>query len=367
MSESAPTAQLDNNQLVLAGDWVIGQSLPEIPALANGLRIKLEGLGNWDSALASWIYAVQLKAARKHYIVEIDNAPDNLNKLLELVAGSLKKPSYVAKELTKHPFGSREKAAFWLRETVEAFESAVRFLGDIFLAFGPFIKKKAHFRLGDWLKEFHGAGGKAVPIVTLISFLVGLIVAFVSAIQLKLFGASLYVADLVGLSMTREMGALMSAIIMAGRTGAAYAAQIGSMKRSEELDALRTMGLDPMQMVVIPRVMALSTMLPLLAILGAFMGILAGLIITETFFDVSAFQYINQTALAVSPKDCIIGFVKAIVYGFLIAYAGAWRGMRCGKSADAVGRAATSAVVLGITLVIIANAIFAVLLNALQL
>jgi phospholipid/cholesterol/gamma-HCH transport system permease protein len=182
-----------------------------------------------------------------------------------------------------------------------------------------------------------------------------------------MFGASIYVADLVGISMTREMGSLMTGIIMAGRTGAAYAAQIGAMKRSEELDALRTMGLSPITMVVLPKTLALTTMTPLLSIFSTFVGMFAGLTVANSVLDISVFQYINETAHSVPLHDLIIGVLKSVVYGFLVAFAGAWRGSRCGNSADAVGKAATSAVVLSLTLIVVADGLFAVLLNALKL
>lgn len=362
---SEPTVTVEGEKLILKGLWQLPAVAPELPeGLSGKVVADIGGVEDWDSTLVAYLWAIKRRMGCELLLQNAPKGAENVEKLLAIAAaasGAVKVPKPASK------LRAREKAAVWLDKLNESVTSAISFLGEIFIAWGKFAAKKTHFRLMDWLKEFHEVGWRALPIVALISFLVGMIVAFVSAVQLKLFGATVYVADLVGLSMSREMGALMTAIIMAGRTGAAYAAQIGSMKRSEELDALRTMGLNPVEMVVLPRVIALTSMIPLLSIFSVFLGVFAGLVVCDAFFGVSTFQYMDEISRAVGPKELFIGVVKAVVYGFLVAFAGAWRGTRCGDSADAVGQAATSAVVLGITLVIVANAAFAVILNALQL
>jgi len=357
---TTPTVALDGEKLIFEGDWLLSNSIPEVPVVENVKEVNVSKVGQWDSSLVAVLWKIQKQAGEVK--VPVKAMPENLKKLLAL---STSAGENVAQK--RQVTSQRYRAAVWLKNVWDAFSDAISFLGEIFLRLGKLIKTREHFRPNDWLVEFHEAGMKALPIVTFLSFLVGLILAFVSAIQLQLFGASIYVADLVGVSMTREMGALITGIIMAGRTGASYAAQIGSMKRSEELDALRTMGLSPVDMVVLPKVVALTTMLPLLTIFSMFVGMLAGLVVGNSVLGLSAFQYINQTATAVPLKSLFIGFGKAFVYGFLVAFAGAWRGMRCGTTADAVGKAATSAVVLSLTLIVIANAIFAILLNALKI
>lgn len=371
-----PTVELREDTLVLKGDWTLSAAAPEFPNLKANTTVDISAVKDWDSALVTALW--RLRRSR-NVTVSLRGAPANMEKLLALAEGGAERgavsqtlgspASKVGITHKIHSESKRYKAAVWLRNISNSFADALAFLGEIVMAIGRFssAKTRAHFRLNDWLVEFWQAGYKALPIVAFISFLVGLIMAFVSAIQLKLFGASIYVADLVGLSMTREMGALMTAIIMAGRTGAAYAAQIGSMKRSEELDALRTMGLNPIDMVVLPRVMALTWMMPLLSVFATFVGVFAGLIVSDSILGVSVFQYINEISNAVPVRHLFIGIIKAFVYGFLVAFAGAWRGVRCGNSADSVGYAATSAVVLGLTLIVFANAIFAIVLNALNL
>jgi phospholipid/cholesterol/gamma-HCH transport system permease protein len=208
-------------------------------------------------------------------------------------------------------------------------------------------------------------GANALPIVALISALVGLIVAFVSVVQLERFGASIYVADLVSLAMTREMGCLMTGVIMAGRTGAAFAASIGSMQANEELDALQTFGINRVHYLVLPRLIALALMMPLLCMFADLIGIAGGMISALPFTKGGVVQYLVQTKKALTVIDVLIGLAKSAVFGMIIGGIGCYRGMRCGRNAAAVGEATTSAVVQGITWIIAADALFAVLCTAL--
>ncbi|MDR1591078.1 MAG: ABC transporter permease [Puniceicoccales bacterium] len=210
-------------------------------------------------------------------------------------------------------------------------------------------------------------GSDALPIVALISALVGLIMAFVSVVQLERFGASIYVADLVALAMTREMGCLMTGVIMAGRTGAAFAASIGSMQANEELDALQTFGIDRITHLVVPRVIALAIMMPLLCIFSDLIGIVGGMVSSLPFTKNGLTQYLLQTKKALEISDVLIGLVKSISFGVIIAGIGCYKGIFCGRSAAAVGKATTSAVVHGITWIIVADAFFAILFTALNI
>ncbi|MDR1435413.1 MAG: ABC transporter permease [Puniceicoccales bacterium] len=214
------------------------------------------------------------------------------------------------------------------------------------------------------LPFFQQTGVDALPIVSLISVLVGLIMAFVSVVQLERFGASIYVADLVGLAMTREMGCLMTGVIMAGRTGAAFAASIGSMQANEELDALQTFGIDKMIYLVLPRVFALALMMPLLCIFADLIGIIGGMISSLPFMKCTITQYVHQTKQAIGMTDIFIGLLKSFCFGIVVAGIGCCKGIRCGRNAAAVGNATTAAVVQGITWIIIVDAIFAVICTA---
>jgi phospholipid/cholesterol/gamma-HCH transport system permease protein len=200
-------------------------------------------------------------------------------------------------------------------------------------------------------------GAQALPIVSLISVLVGLILAFVSAIELKMFGAQVFVADVVGIGMVRIMGAVMAGIIMAGRTGAAFAAQIGTMQVNEEIDALQTHGISAMEFLVLPRMVALIVMMPLLCLYADVMGIVGGIVVGTAMLDLSLTEYLNRTREAVKMTYLWIGLFHSIVFGVLVALAGCLRGMQCGRSASAVGEATTSAVVTSIVAIVAATAV----------
>ena len=223
----------------------------------------------------------------------------------------------------------------------------LQFLGEAMESFGRLTIGRARFRRSDLVDIIFECGAAALPIVTLISFLVGLILAFVGAIQLTQFGAQIYVADLVGIAMAREMGALMTAIIMSGRTGAAFAAQLGTMQVNEEIDALTTFGLSPMDFLVLPRMIALILMMPLLCIYADLMGILGGALVGVGMLKLSVTEYVNETINGVSLTDFSVGIFKSAIFGVLVAICGCMRGIQCGRSASAVGLAATSAVVTG--------------------
>jgi phospholipid/cholesterol/gamma-HCH transport system permease protein len=239
------------------------------------------------------------------------------------------------------------------------------FLGGAGVAVARLFTGRATLRWSDLLLFMQEAGSQAVPIVSLISLLVGLILAFVGAIQLKAFGAQIYVADLVGIAMVRVMGAIMTGIIMAGRTGAAFAAQLGTMQVNEEIDALKTLGVEPMEFLVLPRMVALVIMMPLLCIYADIMGILGGMIVGVTMLDLNPIVYLNQTKAAVSLTNVWIGLFYGAVFGMLVALSGCLRGIQCERSASAVGYAATSAVVTGIVSIIVATAIITVICNVL--
>jgi phospholipid/cholesterol/gamma-HCH transport system permease protein len=257
--------------------------------------------------------------------------------------------------------GIGDSAVAFYQSTVEM----LGFIGGAFLVFMKMLIGRATFRRSDLVILIKECGADALPIVSLISLLVGLILAFVGAIQLMMFGAQIYVADLVGIAMVRVMGAVMTGIIMTGRTGAAYAAQLGTMQVNEELDALDTLGISPMEFLVLPRMLALCIMMPLLCLYADLMGVLGGLVVGVTMLDINVVQYYNQTCGAVRLVDLGIGIFHGIVFGVLVALSGCLRGIQCGRSAAAVGQATTSAVVTGIVSIILATAIITVVCNVL--
>jgi phospholipid/cholesterol/gamma-HCH transport system permease protein len=239
-------------------------------------------------------------------------------------------------------------------------------VGECTLAAGRMLLGRARFRWSDVWLGLEQCGADALPIVSLISFLVGLILAYVGAITLRQYGGLIFIANLVGLAMVREMGAMMTGVIMSGRTGAAYAAQLGSMKVSEEIAALSTLGLSPVEFLVLPRMIALFLMFPLLTLYADFIGILGGLVVALSM-DLTYTQYTHQLMLAVDLRNFSVGLIKSCFFGVIVAVSGCLRGMQCGASSAAVGQATTRAVVTGITCMIVADAVFAVIFNVLRI
>jgi phospholipid/cholesterol/gamma-HCH transport system permease protein len=283
--------------------------------------------------------------------------PAGVRRLLEL-AEAVPEKKGARKEEARAPF--LERVGNSAVGVGLSLTEMLRFLGEMTVTFFCLFRMKARFRTVDLLLLIQQSGAHALPIVTLISFLVGVILAFVGAVQLKQFGAQIYVADLVGIAMIREMGAMMTGIIMAGRTGAAFAAQLGTMKVTQELDAFTTMGFSPLEFLVLPRVLALILMMPLLCLYSDFVGVLGGATVGLGMLDLSWTVYMRQTANAITLTDVFGGVFKSSVYGILIALSGCLRGMQCGNSSSAVGDAATSAVVTGIVAIVVACGTFAV-------
>jgi phospholipid/cholesterol/gamma-HCH transport system permease protein len=253
----------------------------------------------------------------------------------------------------------------WALESQAGARAAVAFVGEATLSFGRFLRGRANYRRRDLALVVEECGAHALPIVTLINFLVGLIIAFVGAVQLQKFGAGIYVADLVAIATVRELGCIMTGIIMAGRTGSGFAAQLGTMNVNQEIEAFATMGVPPMDFLVLPRMLALSLMMPLLCCYADLIGIFGGAAVGVSLLGQSPTQYWVETRAAITLVDVGLGIGKSVVFGVLVALAGCLRGMTSGRDAAAVGEAATSAVVLGIVWIIVADGIFAVITNIL--
>lgn len=246
-------------------------------------------------------------------------------------------------------------------------KSQCGFIGEITIALCKAIIGKARYRISDLLAIIQEAGPSALPIVALISFLVGLILAFVGAIQLAKYGSEIFVADLVGIAMCREMGAIMVGVVMSGRTGAAFAAELGSMNVNEEISAFKTFGISPIEFLVLPRIIALVLMFPLLTIFADAIGIIGGFVIGAGMFDINYDQYLNRTAAALNLVQISTGIVKSFVFGIIVACIGCRMGLNCQNSSAGVGMATTSSVVQSITWIIVADAIFAVIFTILDI
>ena len=343
----------------LAGSWQLQAPLPGTTAVEAALeavpapgavRFDSSSLGGWDSSVLTFLQGVEDAAEERHVPVDRGGLPEGVRRLVEL-ARAVPERGARGEEGRKSPVA-------WLGDfgirTYDGAVDDVRFLGEAAQAFGRFVRGKASYRRSDLRVLIQQAGADALGIASLVSLLFGLILAFVGAVQLQRFGASIYVADLVGVGMVRDMAAFMTAIIVAGRSGAAYAAQIGTMKVTEEIDALRTTGISPMEFLVVPRIVALVIMMPLLTVYADLMGILGGYIVGTGLLEIAPRAYIQQTTSAVNMTHFIPGVIKGTVYGLLVALAGCKQGMDAGSSASAVGDAATKAVVTGVVAIIVA-------------
>ena len=355
----------------IVGDWVLDAKTPALEAvlkqLGDGSDIKClvfstQALGRWDSLLMTELIQLVDFGAKQGIEVDTTTLPAGVQGLLSLVY-AVPERAGARRQTTKTP---------WLevigKDGMRIFndsQAIVAFIGETALSVLALTRGKARFRWVDLWRNIQDCGPSALPIVSLISLLVGLILAFVGAVQLAMFGAQIFIADLVGLGMTREMGGLMAAIIMSGRTGAAFAAQLGTMQVNSEIYALKTMGFEPMEFLVLPRILALVLIMPLLCLYANLMGIIGGALVTVSFFDVSLVQYLDRTAAAVHIPDLLIGISKCAVFGVLIALSGCMRGMQCGRSASAVGEAATSAVVTAIVFIVVSDALMTVMCNRL--
>jgi phospholipid/cholesterol/gamma-HCH transport system permease protein len=256
----------------------------------------------------------------------------------------------------------RAAEAAWL-QTVEL----LSFVGQCAMAFAGTIAHPRRFRWRPMLYNIRTAGVDALPIVGLLSMLLGLVVAYQAAEQLRQYGASIFVADLVGLSMLREFAPLITAIIIAGRSGSAYAAQIGTMSVTEEIDAMRTLGMAPLEVLVLPKVVALLIAMPLLTVFADVLGVFGGMVMARAQLDVGFGEFLDRFAVAVGPKAYLVGICKAPVFAVIIAVVGCFQGFRTRGGADSVGRQTTRSVVESIFLVIVADALFSIAFSALHL
>lgn len=241
------------------------------------------------------------------------------------------------------------------------------FVGEVALAFGGCLAHPARMRWRPILFNIQRAGFEALPIVGLLSFLLGIVVAYQGADQLRQYGANIFVADLVGLSMLREYAPLITAITIAGRSGSAFAAQIGTMAVTEEIDAMRTLGIDPLELLVLPKIIALVIALPLLTVFADVLGVAGGMLMAQSQLDVGFGEFLDRMAKAVSITSYAVGIGKAPVFAVIISVVGCFQGFRTKGGADSVGQHTTRSVVQSIFLVIVADALFSIAFSLLDL
>lgn len=368
---TAPTLELDPGQgatltVALGGDWLLGAELPPIDTLLDDLSrapprrlaFETDNLGRWDTGLLAPLVAIRRQAESSGTEFDATGLPDGARRLLDLAFAVRPREDAHHEEIDESFFA---EVGYATQNVGRSARKLLTFAGEVVLSGGRFIRGRATYLRTDLLRYLQEAGAEALPIVSLITFLIGMIFAFVGVMQLEQFGAGIYTADLVAIAMVREMAPIMVAILMAGRTGASYAAQIGTMKVNEEVDALTTLGLDPVDFLVTPRVIALVLMMPMLVLYGSLMGILGGMAVGLVMLDVTVVQYAQQSVDAVELNHLFGGLFKSLVFGSLVAMAGCQQGMSCGGSALAVGQSTTRAVVMGIVLIVVSASVLTVI------
>src|SRR6266566_1374104 len=326
------------------------------------LSFESAGVIGWDSRFVAFIRNCLELSRTRNVAFRDDGLPEGVRRLLRL-AQAVPERTDARHESVKPQFLQKlgERAIQGWRGSLEMFT----FLGENLVALGNLFRGRAQFRWSDALLVMQECGPQALGIVALINFLVGLILAFVGAVQLTKFGASIYVADLVGIATVREMGCIMTGIILCGRSGAAFAAQLGTMNVNEEINALQTFGISPIEFLVLPRMVALLLVMPFLCAFADLISIAGGFFVSVSMLDLTPTVYLTRTIAAIHLPSFLLGIGKGCFFGFLVAYAGCFRGMQSGSSAAAVGEATTRAVVTGITAIVASDGLFAVLCNAL--
>ena len=372
--ETSPQVNLDRAgerlQVTVSGSWAINTPWP--PQCADALQqlrgpgirqlhLAAASLDAWDSSLL--VFLVQLhKAARAAQIEISQDLPTGLARLLHLAFAIPAQAGAARSDHRQGLFARVGEAVMGLPPRCADF---LEFLGDVTLSIWRLILGHAGMRMQDFIEAMYECGVRALPIISITSLLFGLILAFVGAVQLTQFGAQIYVAGLVGIGMLRVMGAVMVGVVMSGRVGAAYAAMIGTMQVNEEVDALTTLGISPIDFLVLPRMLALMLMVPLLTVYADLMGILGGYVVGVSMLGLRSAEYLNATMQMVSFVHGLIGIAYGTVFGIIIALAGCYQGIRCGRSAQAVGLATTTAVVQSIVGIIIATAVITIICNVL--
>jgi len=356
--------------LRVGGRWDLSAAAALERALAKvvwprtgGLRIDLGKVDALDTAGAWLLQRTTRRLEADGLRVELINLRDEHRRLLEVVAAH-EVPDRVSRP---EGYALGDMTARLGAGTIEAWRQTlglVAFFGLVLATAMHLAPRPRRWRLTALVHHIEQVGLNALPIVGLISFLIGVVMAYQGAAQLQKFGAQLFVVNLVAVSVLREIGILLTAIVVAGRSGSAFTAQLGSMVVNEEVDAMRAMGLEPIELLVLPRVLALVIALPLLAFFADMMGLLGGMVMCWASLDISPVQFIERLRVSIGVNSFWVGIVKAPVFAGLIALIGCYQGLRVRGGAEAVGRHTTRSVVESIFLVIVADAAFSIFFNA---
>ena len=364
-ARASATVDGDTLEVALAGAWQITGPRPSWPELLGArkparVRLRADGVGSWDTSILLFLSAAQEWCRGSGAQCDMAALPEKIRALLAQMETAHRKGAPL--DRSENFLTSVGRATL---DTLVKAREISHFVGECVLSTVRLVRSPRRFRWGDCLDEMQQCGAMALPIVSLVSLLVGVTLAYTGAIVLRQYGGDIYLADLIGLSMVREMGAVMTGVVLAGRTGAAYAATLGNMKANEEIDALETLGIPAVQFLVLPRLLALAVMMPLLALYANALGIIGGMCVAYGLLSVPPTAFFAEMLTTVDLTDIAAGVIKATAFGLIVGLAGCLRGLQAERSAAGVGHAATSAVVTTILLMIVADAVFAVLFNVL--
>lgn len=370
MPPSRPILQAEAHGDALAlkvgGTWRLTKELPLVSEVMRAhagsrqVRVVADSLEAWDSSLPLFLLQLRAWCRERQAALDLESLPEKLKTLFRLIRENEEKaPAPRAVEADAHPFLALAHRA------VAELEELAGFLGACVIGALQTPADPRKVRWKDFFSELVETGPKALPIIALLSFLIGVVFAFETTTQLRRFGAQIYVINALSVAVVRQIGPILAAVILAGRTGAAFAAHLGKMKVGGELDALEVLGVSPVNFLVLPRLAALFCMMPLLALYADFFGIAGGLITTMLKIDIPAAEFWVKLQAAVTLSDVLIGLLKSVVFGVLVGLAGTLRGLQCERTSAGVGRAATSAVVTAITAIIAGNTLLSPIIDKL--
>ena len=347
-------AQEDGNALaIFSGIWRRSPSLSiKLPPSARRVTVSADGLKAWDDTFVAEVFKLRRQCASSGVEFDCGTLPEGASRLLAL---ALSVPVREKVMPSSRRMRLLERLGHRGEDVANATCTGLNFTGALAVALLRMMTGKARLRLRDVARELYKAGPGAFFIVSLIGFLEGVILAFIGSIPLKLFKAEVYVSSFLGIGLLRLLGAVMSGSVMAGRSGAAYAAELGTMKVNEEIDALETMGISPMEYLVLPRFLGLTIMMPFIALISNSFGIIGGLCVSIFYLNINMVEFWLKLIETTRVCDLIIGIITSFVFGMLIAICGCLRGLRCGRDSEAVGLATTASMVSSIICMVIAT------------
>lgn len=373
MHENTALAYLnpDSSQLICCGEWdlknlvQIKKDLKKIKWPTQGaLAIDGQAVTKMDTA-GAWLLTDSLKKLSSSKLIpQLQRFSEQAQELLAMVSGH-------AGDLSKTPVIERQSALERLGEvTIQQLTEARDFLaftGELAFEFSRGIFHPKSWRWNELFAVIDKTGLRALPIIALLSFMIGVVISYQMGNQLRNYGANVFIVDLLGLSILREFGPLITAIMVAGRTGSAFTAQLGTMKLNQEIDALNTMGVTPGQLLLLPRLLGLFITLPLLTMWANVFGVLGGMLMAQNMLGVSAYEFLHRFQIEIPLRALLIGLGKAPIFALLIGSIGCFQGMKVKGGADSVGTQTTRSVVLAIFFIIIADAIFSIIFSRLKL